>query len=155
MRVQWTKISDITHGLVVVRTDGSTDAVELNSRSFLAHDFSHFAIEQCAQIGCGFWGNIAAGVAFADVAAVGAATPEDGLFWRAEKLSAPFQTLWRFRSAPEFRERCARYSVAVDVDAAFVAGALDVMRSLFGEWQKVPYGASMERVWPSDLTTVR
>src|SRR5262245_55512110 len=67
MRILLRKISDATHRLEIVRDDGSRDAVELASRSFLIHDFLHYAVETEAGLSASFWGMLAAGKTLTEV----------------------------------------------------------------------------------------
>ena len=45
MEVRFIKRSDARHDIAVIRDDGSTERAELDSRSFLNHDFAHLAVE--------------------------------------------------------------------------------------------------------------
>ena len=45
MKISFTKLSDERHRVAVTRDDGSTDSVEPDTRSFLRHVLSHFAVE--------------------------------------------------------------------------------------------------------------
>jgi hypothetical protein len=56
MQVRLSKLSDSKHRLEIIRADGSRDAVELASRSFLLHDFLHFAVETRAGLAASFSG---------------------------------------------------------------------------------------------------
>src|SRR5262245_27424857 len=67
MRILLRKISDSKHRLEIVRDDGSRESVELASRSFLLHDFLHYAVETRAGLKASFWGMLAAGKTLADV----------------------------------------------------------------------------------------
>jgi hypothetical protein len=67
MQIRLRKISDLRHRLEIIRNDGSRDAVELASRSFLIHDFLHYAVESRAGLTASFWGMLASGKSFKDV----------------------------------------------------------------------------------------
>jgi hypothetical protein len=106
MRVLLTKISDARHRLDVVRDDGSVAGAELDSRSFLVHDLAHFAVEKEAGLGLGFWGALAAGGPLGEVPPVDSGDER----WRAERLAAPFQSLWNHREAAVFASQRERYA---------------------------------------------
>ncbi|MEK9159845.1 MAG: hypothetical protein AAB383_03895 [Patescibacteria group bacterium] len=83
MKISLTRISPTHHRLVCVRTDGSQENVELDTKSFLFHDLLHFAAEEAAGIQGGFWGNLASGKTMAEMnmkgALMGAFTPQTEL----------------------------------------------------------------------------
>ena len=67
MEVRFTKLSDARHAVAVIRHDGSTEQAELDSRSFLYHDFAHLAVEAELEPEHGFWGLVAEGAALAGI----------------------------------------------------------------------------------------
>ncbi len=140
MRILFTRLTDERHRLEVIRDDGSREARELETRSFLVHDLAHFAVESQAGLEGGFWGTVARGASFAELSAsgMGEASPE---LLRAERLAAPFQSLWHGRL-----ERTL-YVEHAGVDEAFVEGALERMRQLVGHWRATPFGGVMELRW--------
>jgi hypothetical protein len=87
MEVRFTKLSDARYAVAVLRDDGSTEQAELDSRSFLNHDFAHLAVEAELELEHGFWGLVAAGAALAGIGLEG-----DGISL-AERLAGPVQSL--------------------------------------------------------------
>src|SRR4051812_28698988 len=67
MRICFHKISDARHALEIVHEDGRRERVECATRSYLIHDFLHYAVESEAKLQGGFWGNLAAGKTLADM----------------------------------------------------------------------------------------
>jgi hypothetical protein len=145
MLLRWRKIDDQRHGFAVVR-DGVPMEATLETRSFLVHDFAHFAVEKEAGLRGGFYGALARGATFATLRDDIALPPEHER-WRAERLAALFQTLWRSEGTDGFAAGCSWYRDAVDVDDAFVDGAVRRMRALMGHWRATPYGGTMELRW--------
>lgn len=45
MRIAFTKLTQDRHRLEIRREDGSTESVELETRSYLLHDLGHYAVE--------------------------------------------------------------------------------------------------------------
>jgi hypothetical protein len=161
MQIRLRKISDLRHRLEIVRTDGSRDAVELATRSFLIHDFLHYAVETRAGLEASFWGMLASGKSFRDVhesfamvrpadraallrseaavteAVVGALTgvvqERDQKRADAEAAIAGLARLF------EAQER----ALPAWLTAAFVDGVYEHMRRLRGEWRAVPFGGDM------------
>lgn len=144
MRVVFTKLSDQRHTVRVERIDGSTELVELDSRSFLRHDLAHFAVELELGLSEGVWGSVARGGSFSGAGLDG------GHMALAETVSGPMQTMLRSGAGPtEIRD--------VLVHVAPAAASLDLserlyerLRTLSGRWAATPYGGDMELQWPED-----
>jgi hypothetical protein len=45
VRIAFRKISDERHALAIVRDDGAREEIECETRSYLRHDFLHYAVE--------------------------------------------------------------------------------------------------------------
>lgn len=76
MRVRFTKLGGGRHRLEVFRPDG-VDAMDCETRSFLLHDLTHFALETAAGLSTGFYGLLAQGRQLADM---------HGGVWQAQAL---------------------------------------------------------------------
>jgi hypothetical protein len=157
MQIALRKISDLRHRLEITRDDGSRDAVELASRSFLIHDFLHYAVESRAGLKASFWGMLASGRSFKDVhesfamvrpaehlellrgeaatteAIVGALT---SLAHERADADAAIAGLTRLFQA---QERALPHWLTL----AFVEGVREHMRRLRGQWRAVPFGGEM------------
>ena len=59
MKIVFTKLSDQRHAVRVERSDGKSESIELDSRSFLRHDLAHFAVELELGLSEGVWGSVA------------------------------------------------------------------------------------------------
>src|SRR5690349_8596018 len=96
MRITLVKLSDQRHRLEVCRDNGTTEGVELETRSLLLHDLVHYAVEQEAPIPDGFWGMVAGG------APLGGQMMDGGPgAMLAEALTGPMQSLWNGRTTKE------------------------------------------------------
>jgi len=157
MQIALRKISDLRHRLEITRSDGSRDAVELVSRSFLIHDFLHYAVESRAGLKATLWGMLASGKSFKDVhesfavvcpaerdallqseaaiteAVVGALT---GVVQERADAEAAIAGLTRLFEAQE-------RALPAWLTAAFVDGVREHMRRLRGQWRAVPFGSDM------------
>jgi hypothetical protein len=161
MQIRLRKISDLRHRLEIVRNDGSREAVELTSRSFLIHDFLHYAVETRAGLEASFWGMLASGKSFKDVhesfamvrpadraallqgeaavteAVVGALT---GVVQQRDQEGADAEAaIGGLTRLFEAQERALPAWLTV----AFVDGVREHMRRLRGEWRAVPFGGEM------------
>ena len=101
MKILLTKLTDDRHQLAIERDDGSTESVELETRSFLLHDLVHYAVEAEAKIDDGFWGLLARGTKsaapFADmdfIARVRARLRGLTGHWRATKFRDVMEVRW-------------------------------------------------------------
>jgi len=144
VQVVFTKLSDRRHRVSVVRHDGSSDSVELDSKDFLRHDLAHFAVEIELGLRQGVWGSVAAGGSLdgegidgADVAA-------------AERLAGPMQTMMRTEASAERIEHVLR-RVAPELAGPELAARLhERLRALRGHWAATSYGSEMDLDWPLD-----
>jgi hypothetical protein len=142
VRIVFTKISDDRHAVTVTRADGTTDRVEVESRSFLRHDLAHFAIELELPIRKGFWGCVSSG---ASLTGEGVAGREAQL---AETLAGPIQTLMRIDAGlAAYRELLSKVSPP-GADHDLAARVHERVRQLRGHWKATPYGGEMELEWP-------
>jgi len=157
MQIRLRKISDLRHRLDIVRDDGSRDAVELTSRSFLIHDFLHYTVEMCAGLKASFWGMLASGKSFKDVhesfAMVGPADRAACLQSEAAVTEAIVGALTGVvqdrADAKAAIAGITRLFEAQDrtlpawLTVTFVEGVREQMQRLRGEWRAVPFGGEM------------
>lgn len=61
LTLRFTKISATHHRFDYIREDGSGESIELESKSFLLHDFIHLALESEARLAHSFYGTLALG----------------------------------------------------------------------------------------------
>ena len=142
MKVAFVKLSDQRHTVRVERNDGTNDSVELDSRSFLRHDLSHFAVELELELAAGVWGSVAGGGSISGSGLDGADMD------LAESISGPMQTMMRTGAdAEEIRDVLAR--VAPEMGSLELAQRLHArLRSLSGRWAATPYRGEMTLEWP-------
>src|SRR5690606_41043988 len=89
VRVVFVKLSDRRHVVRVERVDGTSESVELDSRSFLRHDLAHLAVELELELSGGVWGSVACGGSLSGTGLDGADMSI------AETVSGPMQTMMR------------------------------------------------------------
>ena len=146
MKVAITKVSKDEHLLRVTRRDGTAESVILNSRSFLRHDFAHFAVEAELPIALGYWGLVAEGAA---LTGEGMRGHDIAL---AESLADPLQTLIRREADPseylKILNRLQSAMATLDLATRIHKRA----RSLIGHWNATPYGETMEIAWQETVS---
>lgn len=142
MKAVFTKLSDQRHAVRVDRRDGTSESVELDSRSFLRHDLAHFAVELELALAEGVWGSVARGGSLS-----GRGLDGDDIAL-AETISGPMQTMMRTSAdATEIRDVLAR--VAPAIGSVDLAERLHTrLHSFAGHWAATPYGGEMELAWP-------
>lgn len=140
MEVRFTRLTDERHAVEVVRDDGTTDRVELDTRSFLRHDLAHWAVESVLGLRHGVWGSVAAGGSLSGVGLDGADVP------RAESIAGPVQTLLRTDAGVEaYREALTHAGVA---DPEVASRLHEAVRRLRGHWNATAHGETMALRWP-------
>ena len=142
MDIRLCKVSDDRHEVTIVRGDGSVDAVQLNTRSFLRHDLAHYAVERELSIRMGYWGSVMAGASLSGNDIEG----PDAEF--AESLAGPVQTLMRLDAGPDdYLETLMRVAPAL-ASAETAARLWETIRRLRGHWKATPFGGDMRLAWP-------
>ncbi|HWO08495.1 MAG TPA: hypothetical protein VNN80_03420 [Polyangiaceae bacterium] len=153
MQVAFAKLSAERHRFTVVRADGVRDAVELTTRSYLLHDWVHFAVETELPIADGFYGRLASGTRLSVLNdRARAPAPGSGLAL-AEALVGPMQSVYHGRLAVDAYLALVDRQRAPEVDGAFVARVNERLRRLAGRWRATAYGREMRLEWPAPVLT--
>ena len=144
MQISFLKVSDDRHVVSVVRDDGSSDRVELETRSFLRHDLAHYAVEVELGLEHGVWGSVAAGGSLSGEGLDGA---DMGL---AESLAGPMQTMMRIAAnVEEIRAVLTTVAPTLDTTSGDLAKRIhERLRRLAGHWNATGYGKTMQLDFP-------
>ncbi len=134
LRIRFVKLDDERHRLELLRPDGSREAKELETRSFLLHDLTHYAVEAEVPIPDGVWGSLAAGVPLERLDPKMGPAPGAGID-AAESIVGPMSSIFRGRPNDRVPNALARRVSAR-------------LRRLFGAWRAVPVGGALELAWP-------
>lgn len=146
MRIELTRLSNRTHRFAIERIDGTQAQVELETRSLLVHDLTHFAVEAQAQITGGFYGLLAAGMPLARLNDR-ENPPPDHMLMAVERVVGPMQILAQGRGTPQMLITMGLRLGDRPVDATFIAAVQARMRRLLGQWKATPFHASMCLEW--------
>ncbi len=150
MTVRLVKLSDRRHRVELLRDDGTRDAVELDTRSFLRHDLAHYAVEATLSLDGGVWGSIAAGGTFDGSQIDGPDVP------LAERLAGPVQTLMRVGADVDAVHEMLGAAAPERADERTAEALHASMRVLAGRWSATRYGDALELRWPArDTDTPR
>lgn len=152
MELHFQRIDDATHTLRVVGPGARDERVECETRSFLLHDFVHYAVESAGRRGDGFYGRLAAGTPLAvlndrETVFEGMAT--------IENVVAQVQgTLKTTADAETIFARLAAGAAAQDAELSawvtptMLREALEILRGLRGRWRATPFREAMILQWP-------
>ncbi|MEL6342237.1 MAG: hypothetical protein AAFV53_03840 [Myxococcota bacterium] len=150
MQIHLRRLDNRTHRLEIVRTDGSREQRNLETRSLLLHDLVHYAVESEAGLSDGFWGTLAAG---ATMASLHPNLDEQGQFITtpslalAEALVGPMQAVHNGRFSADAYVAQLRPRAAF-VDRDFVDAVRERLRRLWGQWRGTPFHQTMTLSWP-------
>jgi hypothetical protein len=156
MRILLTKLNDDRHALEIERVDHQRERVELETRSCLLHDLTHFAVEQAAGIDQGFFGALAAGRTLAELNGRAGESVREyaGVMLQVERTVAVLQAMAKTKEEPTAAHRRITAMLAVQGEVPptwftveLVTKVHERMRRLLGQWKATPYGTAMELVW--------
>lgn len=158
LALRFTRVSPTHHRFEYRRPDGTGEAIEMETRSFLFHDLLHYAVESEAGLKGSFYGilgkiggyeelSVAGGAALGGEIAitervVGALTGA----LQQEDLDAEDFVAQVTEYLDIFEERAPRWFTP-----AFIAAVRERMRQLTGRWKATPFGEAMELEFPSPL----
>jgi hypothetical protein len=149
MRVAFVRLSDQIHRFEITRHDATHESIELETRSYLVHDWVHYAVEVEVPIEDGFYGLLARGTPLALLNDRERRDPLSPGLAVAEALVGPMQSLYGGRLRPElFREQCEQRFPGLHA-TGFIERALERLRRLKGRWAATPFRGTMELEWPA------
>jgi hypothetical protein len=138
--VRFTRLNPTHHRFEAVRDDGAIESRDLETRSFLLHDFVHFSLESEGKLADGFYGALARGGSYETEAAAA-----------IESVVGPLQGALKGEIDPRaFVERLSAVQESIGGHAPawltedLIARSLERLRQLQGQWRATPFGATME-----------
>jgi hypothetical protein len=157
MRIRLTRLSSTHHALEILRDSGASERVELETRSYLLHDFLHYAAESAANLQCGVFGTLASGKTLADL--------NDRTGHSLGMLGAELQTIELItgvlhsiaKQRASAQDTLAAITALLDAQgkprpdwlcSEFIKKVSDRLRALEGHWRATPLGEAMELHWP-------
>jgi hypothetical protein len=151
LTVRFTLISPTHHRFAYVRADGSGESQDFETRSTLRHDLLHFAYETEAGLTNSFYGLLAKGATFAELAGKGmeayAPGEEIGM---TERIVGPLSGVTNGEVEPyAFLTGVTRFLEAQGerlpafLTEALIARVRDRYRRLYGQWKATPFGETL------------
>jgi hypothetical protein len=152
MLIRFTRLTNERHRFEIVRDDGTCEARELETRSALLHDLAHYAVEVEAGLRESFYGRLAQGVSYDQLATLPMSTPEA---LQTEGVVVLFQGSPEFGAEPE---HCVQQIIGgfaamgreppAWLTGDFVARARERLRRVRGRWRATPFHQTMELEFP-------
>jgi hypothetical protein len=149
VQVAFTKLSAETHRFAVARDDGTREELELDSRSYLLHDWVHFAVEAELPVADGFYGQLASGTPLSVLNDRTRVLQEGSGLALVEALVGPMQSVYHGRLTEDAYLALFARRQPGRVDGAFVERVAERLRRLAGHWKSTPYGQQMVLEWPA------
>jgi hypothetical protein len=151
LTLRFTRISPDRHRFEYRRADGSVEAIEMETRSFLTHDLVHYAVESEAGLGGSFYGILARIGGYEELSVAGGAAL-GGEIAITERIVGMLQGALAAEDFDEaaFQAQAAEYLELFAERAprwftqAFVSAVRERVRQLTGRWKATPFGGTME-----------
>ena len=145
LRILLTKLTNTHHRVEFVRANGVRDGAELQTRSFLLHDLVHFGVESEAKLRRAFYGTIADGMLYSEIAAHPPRNPEAVFTERVVAMlqkcaKGELKTYGFVAMLREFPDGGNADWLSQD----FVKRALERVRRAQGQWKATPFRRTME-----------
>lgn len=151
LRLRFSRVSPTHHRFEYRRPDGTGEALDLETRSFLFHDLLHYALESEAGLKGSFYGILAKIGGYEELSVGGGAALGGEVAITERVVGAMTEALQDDDlDADTFVERVAEYLDLFDERAprwltpALVLAVRERMRELMRRWNSTPSGEAME-----------
>jgi hypothetical protein len=156
MLIRFTRLTNDRHRFEIVRDDGTSEAHDLETRSTLAHDLAHYAVEVEGGLSRSFYGRLAGGMTYAELTNM---APEGPEAMETERVVVMLQDAFKTadRGAPDPERTLLRLSsvfAAVGderppwLTADLLARIIERLRRVQGEWRATPFHTPLELRFP-------
>lgn len=151
LHLKLTRVSPTHHRLEYVRADGTGESAEIESKSFLFHDFVHFAIETEAKLRGGFFGLLSRGHTYAELSgkAPSEHSTEEALVIEQavsittgiiKKMTTPEEAILAFKGL----RNASGKRIPVWYTPVFIERVRERQRHLMGHWNSMRFGETLE-----------
>ncbi len=151
LTLRFTRVSPTHHRFEYRRADGTGEAIELETRSFLTHDLLHYAVESEAGLKGSFYGILGKIGGYEELSVAGGAALGGEIAITERVVGALTGALQEEAlDAEAFVTRAAEYLDLYEERAprwftpAFIEAVRERMRQLTGRWKATPFGETME-----------
>ena len=151
LTLRFTRVSPTHHRFEYRREDGTGEAIEMETKSLLAHDLVHYAVESEAGLRGSFYGILARIGGYEELTVNGAAALGGEVAITERVVGAMQGALADDDLDPDafvgqvtefldlYDERAPRWFTP-----AFVLAVRERLRQLLGRWKATPFGETME-----------
>jgi hypothetical protein len=157
VKIRFHKLTDTLHDLEVLRPGHVSERVTCETRSYLAHDFLHYAAESEARLSAGFYGRLAAGSTLAELNNRTLPVVNNPEMALVEQIVGMLSGSVKGLTADEMMAVFEHFTAATQSELPpwlttdFVARVQERMRRLQGHYRATAFGAYMELDWPAAL----
>jgi L-fucose isomerase-like protein len=156
MLIRFTRLTNDRHRFEIVRDDRTSEAHEMETRSTLAHDLAHYAVEVEGGLSHSFYGRLAGGMKYAELTAM---APEGPEAMETERVVVLLQDAFKAtdRGPPDPQRTLLRltavFDAAGDGRPAWLTGDLlariiERLRRVHGQWRATRFHATLELRFP-------
>ncbi|MEO6536215.1 MAG: hypothetical protein ABIT47_00850 [Candidatus Paceibacterota bacterium] len=153
IKISFVRISPTHHRFSYERENGSGESIELETKTYLLHDFVHFCVESEAQLTGGFYGQLAQGSTFADL--VGTPNSElSGMGLDVERVVGALTGVVQGRITPDalldgLKNLYQAYGKPIPgwVNQEYIAQVSERYRKLNGQWNSLRFGERLDLVF--------
>lgn len=163
MLIRFTRLSNDRHRFEIIRDDGTHESQELETRSSLLHDLTHYAVEVEAGLEESFYGRLAQGIAYDELTATPPKTLEamqtECVVVQVQNPSKHDATVAAALKADTEAEAEAQKILASFaatesepprwVTGEFIARVRERLRRVQGRWRATPFHQTMELEFPA------
>jgi hypothetical protein len=154
MRILMTRLNPDRHRFTIVRSDGSTESAELETRSLLVHDLVHYAVEIEVPFREGFYGLLAKGKRLSELNDKTQPWPTGTEIAAAEGLVGPLQTMLKGEFDPAAaRAQFEMFSSNNPPSIELLTRIGQRFRAVRGQYASTRFGETLELDWPEGRLT--
>jgi hypothetical protein len=153
MLIRFTRLTNDRHRFEIVRDDGTREAHDLETRSTLAHDLAHYAVELEAGLRHSFYGRLAGGTTYAELTT----TPMQGAEpLQTERVVVMLQSTHKGvdQGPAELAAKIAAgFAGTADeppswLTAELLSRMIERLRRVQGQWRATPFHQTLELELP-------
>lgn len=146
MKIAITKTNLHQCEYTITRDDQSVELINLDVKTFLLHDLTHFVVEQELGYTKGFWGMLAIGHSFTELFGKDNKLTAELRF--IEKIVGPVQSVYA-GNIPSKDFHMYIEHLFYNVNEHFLSNCLSVLNRITVQWKELAVGQSLNLEWNS------
>jgi len=156
MLIRFTRLTNERHRFEIVRDDGIREAHEMETRSTLAHDLAHYAVEVEGGLRQSFYGQLAQGTRYTELTTMPANGPEA---METERVVVMLQNVFKTadRAEPDLQRTLSKLTASFAgsgdsrpawLTAESMARMVERLRRVQGQWRATSFHQTLELKFP-------